>query len=59
MSCHQTAGQNHNIKVAVVVVVVVCGFRDASASKAICAYLQLEGIKILECMHYLQAKCMK
>jgi hypothetical protein len=37
------------------IVVVVCGFRGASASKAICAYLQLEGNKILECMHYLQA----
>jgi uncharacterized membrane protein YhdT len=28
-----------------------------SASKAVCAYLQLEGNKILECMHYFQANC--
>jgi hypothetical protein len=41
------------------VVVVVCGFRGASASKAICAYLQMEGNKILECMHYFQEKCFK
>jgi hypothetical protein len=38
---------------------VVCGFRGASASKVICAYLQLEGNKILECMHYFQANCIK
>jgi hypothetical protein len=42
-----------------VVVVVVCWFRGASVSKAICAYLQLKGNKILECMHYFQAKCIK
>jgi hypothetical protein len=37
----------------------VCWFRGASASKAICAYLQLEGNIIPECMHYFRAKCIK
>jgi hypothetical protein len=30
---------------------MVCRFRGASASKSICAYLQLWGNKILECLH--------